>query len=84
LLSVADVVQIEKYFLSVYVSKDLIMEEVKDHLFCNASCEFVNKLTVLSKHVEQRRNKALHGQWPTLLEELAADSFRWAMLILNQ
>ena len=51
------------------------MENVKDHLFCNASFKFVNKLTVLSKHVEQWRNKALHGQWPTLMEELAADSF---------
>jgi len=66
LLSVADVVQMEKYSLSVYVSesKDLIMEKVKDHLFCNASFEVVNKSTVLSKHVEQWSNKALHGQWP--------------------
>jgi len=86
LLSVADIVQIEKYSLSVYVSKskDLKMEKVKDHLFCNASFEIVNKSTVLSKHVEQRKSKALHGQWPKLMEELAADSFRWAMLILNQ
>ena len=77
LLSVADVVQIEKYSLSLYVnkSKDFRKEKVRDNLFCNANCDVVNKSTILLKHVEQWRNKALHGQCPKLMEELDADSF---------
>ena len=51
LLSVADGVRIEKYSLSLYISKteNLIMGKVRDNLF---SCDVVKKSTVVSKHVE--------------------------------
>ena len=54
LLSVADVVCLEKHSLSVYVdkSKEPIMAKVKDHLHINASCDTVNKSTIVSNHAE--------------------------------
>jgi len=60
LLSIADVIGIEKYSLSLNVSKskDLIMGKVRDNLFCNTSCDVVKKSTVISKHIEQWKNKA--------------------------
>ena len=79
LLSIADVGDLEKHSLSVYVnkSKEPIMAKVRDHLLLNVGCDTISKSTMLSNHVEQWRGKALHGQWPNLMEELAADSFRW-------
>jgi len=79
LLSVADVVRIEKCSLSLNVSKskDLIMGKVRDNLLCNTSCDVVKKSNVISKHIEQWKNKALHGQWSKLLYELNADLYHW-------
>ena len=79
MLSIADVKRIEKYSLSLYVSKskDLIIGKVRDNLVCNTSCDVVKKSTVISKHIEQWKNKALHGQWPKLMDKLNADSYRW-------
>ena len=79
LLSIADVVRLEKHSLSVYVnkSKEPIMTKVRDHLLHNVCCDTISKSTILLNHVEQWRSKALHGQWPKLLEEIAADSFHW-------
>jgi len=79
LLSISDVVKMEKFSLSRYVSKsnEMIMKKVRDNLFHNTNCEVVDRSTVISKHVELWRNKALHGQWPKLMEELDADSFCW-------
>ena len=79
LLSITDVVHLEKHSLSVYVnkSKESIMAKVRDHLLRNVDCDTISKSTILSNHVEQWRSKALHGQWPKLMEELDADSFHW-------
>ena len=79
LLFVADVVHLEKHSLSVYVntSKEPIMAKVKNHLLLSVGCDTISKSTILSNHVEQWRSKALHGQWPKLMKELAADSFHW-------
>ena len=79
LLSIADVVRLEKHSLSVYVnkSKEPIMAKVRDHLLHKVGCDTISKSTILSNHVEQWRSKALHGQWPKLMEELTADSFHW-------
>ena len=79
LLSIADVVHLEKHFLSAYVnkSKEPIMTKVRDHLLHKVGCDTISKSTILSNHVEQWRSKALHGQWPKLMEELPADSFHW-------
>ena len=79
LLSIADVVHLEKHSLSVYVnkSKEPIMAKVGDHLLCNVGCDTISKSTILSIHIEQWRSKELHGQWSNLMEELATDSFHW-------
>jgi len=70
LLSVADVVQIEKYSLSLHISKSKDLRKS----FHNDSFDAVRKSTVLLKYVKLWRNKALHGQWPKLMEQLHTDS----------
>ena len=63
LLSIADVVHLEKHSLSVYVnkSKKLIIAKVRDHLLRNVGSDTISKSTILSNYVEQWRSKALHG-----------------------
>ena len=63
LLSIADVVHLEKHSLSVYVnkSKEPIMTKVGDHLLCNVGCDTISKSTILSNHIEQWRSEELHG-----------------------
>ena len=34
-------------------------------------------IVIIIIHIEQLKNKALHGQWPKLMDELNADSYRW-------
>ena len=61
LLSIADVVHLEKHSLSVYVnkSKEPIMAKVRDHLLHNVGCDTISKSTILSNHVVHWRSKAL-------------------------
>ena len=79
LLSIADVIRLEKYSPSVYVnkSKEPIMAKVRDHLLHKVGCDTISKSIILSNHVEQWRSKALHSQWLKLMKELAADLFHW-------
>ena len=51
--------------------------QIRSHLLHKVGCDTISKSTILSNYVEQWRSKALHGQWPKLMEELAADSFHW-------
>jgi len=87
LLSVADIVCLEKHSLSVYItrSEEVIMANIWDHLLFNGSCDTIKKSSILSKHVDQWRSKALHSQWPNFMGELHADSFvGYRVLTLNQ
>ena len=70
LLSVSDVVQVEKSALATYVEchEDLIMTKVKQHLFKEENIS-TTKAVVVDKHIAQWHSKALHGQWPGLLLE---------------
>jgi len=81
LLSVADVVSLEKHSFSVYVTKSTepIMPKVRNHSLPNAlaDSDTISKLIIQLQHINQWRGKALHGQWPKLMDELCADSFRW-------
>ena len=79
LQSAADVVR--EHSLSVYVTKSTepIMARVSNHLLPNvlADSGTISKSTIQLQHIDQWRGKALHGQWPELMDELRADSFRW-------
>ena len=77
LLSVSDVVKVEKSALATYVScqKDQIMIKVKEYLMKeNVS---VTKSTVVTSHIEQWHHKSLHGQWPNLLIDRNINSSAW-------
>jgi len=63
LLSVSDVVQVEKSALATYVEchEDLIMTKVRQHLFKEENI-YTTKAVVVDKHIAQWYSKALHGQ----------------------
>ena len=89
LQSVANVVSIEKHSLSVYVSKSTepIMAKVRNHLLLNVLVDSgtISKSTIQLQHIDQWRGKALHCQWPKLMDEFQADQFclrRFQVLIV--
>ena len=80
LLSVSDVVHLEKHSLSLYVQKceEPLMSMIKNFsLLPDTSSSNMSRSTIIEAHYEQWKNKALHGQWPQLVERMKTDSFKW-------
>jgi len=79
LLSILDVVRLEKGALLTYTTRaeEPVLRKVKQHLMSLDSWTSVTKSSIVDQHVESWRNKPLHGQWPNLMLERSNNSSRW-------
>ena len=80
LLSVVDLVCLEKHSLALYVSKcqEPIMAKIKEFsLIRDRSSSNTSRSTVIATHRDQWYNKSIHGQWPNLMNQLQEDSSSW-------
>ena len=80
LLSVVDVVCLEKHSLALYVSKcqEPIMAKIKEFsLIHDRSSTNTSRSTVVAIHRDQWYGKSIHGQCPNLMNQLQADSSSW-------
>jgi len=80
LLSISDIVCLEKRSLSLYVQKceEPIMAKIHDFaLLTNRSSSSLSRSGMLRAHHEHWQLKSLHGQLPQLMDRLEADSYTW-------
>ena len=77
LLSIANVIDIEKSALSTYVHQSQIPILNKVYEYLMSKVDATSKPDTISTHLEQWKSKALHGQWPQLLTERSPDSSLW-------